>query len=318
MKVCNVNCTIFLILGIILGIFILLSPETFLSSRIYLSYMSIIPFPAIVALGATFVIISGEIDLSFPSTMALSGFVFSLVFSIGGHPLLGLLAALVVGILIGLINGLIVVKIGVPSIIATIGTQFFWSGFTMVISSGLAINIVAIRDTLTHTVFVGRLFWGVPAQALWCLGLVAVLWLILNRHVFGANVMFTGDNVQTARAMGINVGKTKIGAFMLLGALTALSGSMVCMEMANWWPTQGEGYLLPVFAAIFVGGTSVFGGTGTIVGTLIGAVIIGMLEAGIVSAGFSGFWTRMAYGVIVVGSVSVYAWMDRSRAKLQP
>ncbi len=318
MKIRNVNCTIFLILGIILGIFILLSPETFLSSRIYLSYMSIIPFPAIVALGATFVIISGEIDLSFPSTMALAGFVFSLIFSSGGHPLLGLLAALTVGVLIGLINGLIVVKIGVPSIIATIGTQFFWSGFSMVVSSGLAINIVAIRDTVTHTFFVGRLFWGIPAQALWCLGLVAVLWLILNRHVFGENIKFTGDSAQTARAMGIDVGRTKIGAFMLLGALTALSGSMVCMEMANWWPTQGEGYLLPVFAAVFVGGTSVFGGTGTIVGTLIGAVIIGMLEAGIISAGFSGFWTRMAYGVIVVGSVSIYAWMDRSRAKLQP
>ncbi|WP_028571043.1 ABC transporter permease [Desulfonatronum lacustre] len=318
MKICNVNCTIFLILGIVLSVFILLSPETFLSSRIYLSYMSIIPFPAIVALGATFVIISGEIDLSFPSTMALAGFVFSMIFAGGGHPLLGLVAAMAVGALIGLINGLIVVKIGVPSIIATIGTQFFWSGFTMVVSSGLAINIVAIRDTVTHTFFVGRLFWGIPAQALWCLGLVAVLWLVLNRHVFGANVKFTGDSAQTARAMGINVGATKIGAFMLLGALTALSGSMVCMEMANWWPTQGEGYLLPVFAAVFVGGTSVFGGTGTIVGTLIGAVIIGMLEAGIISAGFSGFWTRMAYGVIVVGSVSIYAWMDRSRAKLQP
>ncbi|GAB6058520.1 ABC transporter permease [Desulfonatronum parangueonense] len=318
MRIGNVNCTIFLILGMVLGVFILLSPQTFLSPRIYLSYMSIIPFPAIVALGATFVVISGEIDLSFPSTMALSGFVFSLIFASGGHPLLGLLAALTVGTLIGLINGLIVVKIGVPSIIATIGTQFFWSGFTMVVSSGLAINIVAIRDTFTHTLFVGRLFWGIPAQTFWCLGLAALLWLILNRHVFGANVKFTGDNVQTARAMGIDVGRTKIGAFMLLGALTALSGSMVCMEMANWWPTQGEGYLLPVFAAVFVGGTSVFGGTGTIVGTLVGAMIIGMLEAGIISAGFSGFWTRMAYGVIVVGSVSIYAWMDRSRAKMQP
>ncbi len=92
-----------------------------------------------------------------------------------------------------------------------------------------------------------------------------------------------------------------------MGTLSALVSVMVCLEMANWWPTQGEGYLLLVFAAIFIGGTSVFGGKGTVFGTLIGAIIIGIIEAGIISAGLSGFWTRLVHGFIIVASVSVYA-----------
>jgi simple sugar transport system permease protein len=89
--------------------------------------------------------------------------------------------------------------------------------------------------------------------------------------------------------------------------MSALASVMICLEMANWWPTQGEGYLLLVFAAIFLGGTSVFGGQGTIFGTVIGSIIIGILEAGIISSGLSGYWTRLSHGLVIVISVSVYA-----------
>ena len=301
------------VLGLILGMFIILSPRTFLSSRIYMAYMSTIPFSAILALGLTMVITTGELDLSFPSVMALSGYVFCACYHATGHTVAALAAGLAVGAAAGLVNGFLAAVIGVPSIIATIGMDFFWRGLVMVLSDGKAISIVAVRDEWLHSLFVGRIFGFVPGQAVWCLGLAGLVWLIMNRHVFGDNLRFIGDNPETARMLGIRILRTKLMLFTAMGIASALTACMVCLEMANWWPTQGKGYLLLVFASVFVGGTSVFGGRSTIFGTVIGAIIIGIVEAGIISAGLSGFWTRLVYGLIIVVSVSIYALPARLR-----
>lgn len=298
------------ILGVLvglLGVFTLISPGAFLSPRIYISFGSTIPFAAILALGLTFLVVAGELDLSFPSVMAISGLTFAEIFLHTHQPVTAFFGAVAVGGMAGCINGLLVVKVGVPSIIATIGTQFFWRGLSALLADGLARNIVSVRETLFHHVMVGRIGGLVPAQALWCLGIAVILGLILNRHVFGENVLFIGDDIHTARLMGINTDRTRIVLFVFMGMISALAAVMVCLEMANWWPTQGEGYLLLVFASIFIGGTSVFGGEGTIFGTLVGAVIIGIIEAGIISAGLSGFWTRLVHGFIIIASVSVYS-----------
>jgi len=237
----------------------------------------------------------------------LSGFVFAFCYTITGNGAISFVAAILTGSLAGFINGLIIVKIGVPSIIATIGMQFFWRGLTTVLASGLALNLVEVRGTLVHEIWVGRLFGLIPAQALWCLSIGVMAWLFLNYHVFGDNILFIGDDMKTAEMMGINTSATRVGLFVMMGCISALVSVMICLEMANWWPTQGEGYLLIVFASIFIGGTSVFGGEGTIFGTVTGAIIIGILEAGIISMGLSGFWTRLVYGLTIVVSVSVYA-----------
>ncbi len=298
---------VFFILVFLLGLFMVVSPKTFLSFRIYTSFMSTIPFTAILALGLTCQIIAGEMDLSFPSVMAFSGFIFAFTYVRTGQTGVAVLCSLSAGAMAGLTNGWIVAKIGVPSIIATIGMQFFWKGLTTLLASGLAINLVSIRGSMLHTIMAGRIFGIIPVQAIWCLGLAVIFWIMLNRHVLGDNLLFIGDDIKTAHMMGINTDLTRILAFMIMGLVSALVSIMICLEMANWWPTQGEGYLLIVFASIFIGGTSVFGGEGTIFGTVVGACIIGIIEAGIISAGLSGFWTRLVYGLIIVISVSVYA-----------
>lgn len=295
-----------LLFGLI-SLFICLSPQTFLHSRIYVAFMSTIPFPALLALGLTFLIIAGELDLSFPSIMVISGFSFSTVFEATANPVLGLLAALATGAFAGLCNGFIVVYIGVPAIIATIGTQFFWRGAATLFSDGLAISLTDLRDTGFHYMMVGRLFDVVPMQTIWCLAIGLFFWLLLNRHSFGDDVRFVGDNINTAKMMGVHTESVRVGLFVLMGLISAFTSVMICLEMANWWPTQGEGYLLLVFAAIFLGGTSVFGGQGTIYGTVIGSIIIGILEAGIISAGLSGYWTRLVHGLVIIFSVSLYA-----------
>ncbi len=295
--------------------FLVLSPATFGSLRIYTSFMTSIPFPAILALMLTFLIVSGEMDMSFPAIMAFSGYLFAVVFTATGSSLTALVAALLGGSMAGMINGLLIVRLGVPSIIATIGTQFFWYGLTTVLADGIAISLIDVRATWLHDLLVGRLFGWLPMQAIWCLVLTVLAWLMLQRHTFGDNVRFIGDDINTAKMMGIPTDRTRILLFTLMGLTSALVGVMVCLEMANWWPTQGEGYLLLVFASIFIGGTSVFGGTGTLFGTLIGAIVIGMIESGIIAVGLSGFWTRMVYGLIIVVSVSVYAFLMKTHRR---
>jgi simple sugar transport system permease protein len=309
------QCGILLLLLGLLGLFMYVSPQTFLHRRIYVAFMSTIPFPTLLALGLTLLIVAGELDLSFPSIMVISGLSFATVSQTTASPFLGLLAALVTGGLAGLINGVIVVLIGVPAIIATIGTQFFWRGASTLLADGLALNMTELRDTTFHHIMVGRLFDWIPMQTLWCLAVAVLFWFLLNRHIFGDDVRFIGDDINTARMMGIRTDGVRIGLFVLMGLVSALASVMVCLEMANWWPTQGEGYLLLVFAAIFLGGTSVFGGQGTISGTVIGSIIIGILEAGIISAGLSGYWTRLVHGLVIVISVSLYAMAFKSRRR---
>jgi simple sugar transport system permease protein len=295
----------------LLILFAVFNPQTFLSGRIYLSFFSTIPFIGILALGLTFLIIAGEMDLSFPSLMAMSGLVFADVYLQTSSPWLGFAAALAIGGLGGLLNGLIVVKIGVPSIIATIGTQFFWRGLSSLLAAGLARNIATVRETGFHHLMVGRLA-EIPAQVLWYVIFAILLALLLNRHVFGERVLFVGDDIRAARLNGINTDQVRIWLFVMMGLISAFVSVLVCLEMGNWWPTQGEGYMLLVFAAVFIGGTSVFGGLGTVYGSFVGAIIIGIIEAGIISAGFSGFWTRLVHGFVIVASVSVYAIIFRT------
>ncbi|MFI3271023.1 MAG: ABC transporter permease [Pseudomonadota bacterium] len=291
----------------LLVLFMSTASRAFLSWTMYESLLSTIPLYGFVALGLTLVVASGEMDLCFPSTMAMSGFAFAMVVTHSGLVWLGMLAAMLTGFLIGAGNGLIISYIGVPSIIATIGTQFFWRGVVMLLSQGLAIGLADNTHGLTRALFVGRLGDALPMQAVWLVFLAIALWLVLNRHQLGDAIRFTGENADTASRLGINVYISRFAVHTLIGTITGFAGAVGCLEMGSWWPTQGEGYMLLVFAAVFIGGTSVFGGSGRLYGTLIGIAIVGMIEAGIISSGLSGFWTRAVHGMIIIIAVSSYA-----------
>jgi simple sugar transport system permease protein len=111
--------------------------------------------------------------------------------------------------------------------------------------------------------------------------------------------------------MGVNVARTKVLVFALVGVAAAFAGLVVSLQLLYYWPTLGDGYLLNTLASVFLGGTSVFGGTGTIFGTFVGAFIIGAINAGIVAVGLAGFWTQLIYGLIIVISVSLQALIAR-------
>ena len=297
---------------VIFGVFVVLwilviiaEPQTFLSKQIYIAFMATIPFFAIVALPLTMLIIAGEMDLSFPSVMAIGMVAFITVFNATGSIFLALIAGLVTGFLAGLLNGVIVVWIGIPSLVVTIGTQFFWRGAVLVLLGGKGNTLVEAKDMVIRGWLVEK-WGGIPMQMIWLVIIAIATWVLLNRHRFGANIYVIGDNKQTAELMGINTARTRMLMFALVGLAAAFAGILASLQVSFFWPSLGEGRLLQTLAAVFVGGTSVFGGVGTIFGTFIGAFVIGTIEAAIVAIGWTGFWTQLIYGLIIIIFVSIH------------
>jgi len=321
------------VLAVLYGILIIVAPRVFTGFRIYMSFLQTVPPVLVCALGLTLVVTAGEMDLSFPAVIALSGFVFAWVFKTFHSPWapwLGLVLALASGALVGYINGLLVAKIGVPSIMATLAAQFFWYGATILLANGLQLNIKDVTTTIVHTILVGRITIGqvpVPMQALWSLGLAVFLWFILNRHKFGEEITFIGDNANVARVMGIDVIATRIKLFTVMGVISAFAGLLLTLEINVFFPTQGSGFLLPAMAAVFIGGTSIAGGLGIITGSFFGAYIIGSLEAGVVATTISGYWVQLIEGLvmgasvvlnIVIGEGNIAAFSNRIRHWVSP
>ena len=148
-------------------------------------------------------------------------------------------------------------------------------------------------------------------QFFWLLLVAAAVWILLNRHKFGAAVYVIGDNVQTAELQGIKTGRVRMILFVLVGVAASFAGILSSLFIVSFFPSVGEGQLLPALAAVFVGGTSVFGGKGTILGTVLGAFMIGTISAGIVAVGLTGFYTQLIYGAVIVVSVSIHAVVQR-------
>jgi simple sugar transport system permease protein len=305
------------IAAVLAGIYLLFvigNPKVFTRFDIYYSFMSTIPFFGIMALAMTLVVTLGEMDLSFPSVLALSALVFGKVFMYSGNIWLAVLVCLLFGLAAGALNSFLIVRIGIPSLVATIGTMFFYRGMVNVIAQGKGIPLVKAKGTLVYMMSVGRIGGVIPAQAVWMLLLGIGFWLLLNRHRFGSHILFVGDNMDSSRMMGINVDRVKTIVFMQMGFFAAFAGILSTLEVTYFWPSQGQGYLLTTLAAVFIGGTSVFGGMGTIFGTFLGAIIIGSLEAGIIAIGLTGFWIQLIYGLIIIVSVAIYAILLRRKA----
>lgn len=301
---------IFVFFGIWL-FFILAAPKTFLSPQIYYAFMSTTPLFAIMALPLTMVIISGEMDLSFSSIMAIGMVAFVFIYVPTGNVALSVIAALAAGIAAGIMNGGLVVGIGIPSLVATIGTQFFLRGLALVLLQGKGATLVGAKETLAYTILVGKTIGKIPNQFWWSIAIAISCWIILNRTRLGAHIYLIGDNEQSARLMGVNVNRTRMIVFIMMGVASAFAGVLASLQVSFFWPSLGEGYLLSTLASVFLGGTSVFGGTGTILGTFLGSYIIGAINAGIVAIGLTGFWTELIYGFIIVVSVSMHVILQR-------
>lgn len=310
----KLNISIFGVMLAIFLIFFIGSPTVFMGLDIYYSFMSTIPLFGLMALSMTFVVTLGLIDLSFPSVVAVGAWLFGTVFQATDNVPLALLAALFAGFLAGVINAVLIVAIKIPSLVATIGTMFFFRGFANVLAQGKGISLTGATDTIWFKLLVGKIGEIVPMQFIWFILLGILLGLLYKRHVFGAHVLAIGDNEASAEMMGINVGRVKAIVFIQMGVMAAFCGVLATLEVVYFWPTMGEGTLLTTLAAVFIGGTSVYGGRGTMFGTFAGCLIIGSLEAGIIAIGMSGFVVKLVFGLIITLSVSLYAVLLKKAA----
>jgi simple sugar transport system permease protein len=189
----------------------------------------------------------------------------------------------------------------------------FWSG-------GKSYALRGVEDTSVYQVLVGRLPIGdastyawytqISVQSIWAALIVSFLWFILNRHRFGEHLLFIGDSNDVARVVGVDVDREKIKLFTLMGALAAVAAIFLTLEDRNYFGNQGQGYLLLAIASVLIGGTSIFGGKATIVGTVFGAIIIYLMEPGLVAAGATAETVQIMRGLVFLIAVVFYLFMD--------
>jgi len=290
---------IFMVLWIV---FIITAPGVFTNPLSYQAIFTTLPIDIILAVSLVFVVTSGESDLSFPSVFGLASYAFALLVSGGNSPFVGLLAAFVVGALCGLVNGFLVTRIGLSSLVSTLGMNFFLRGLINVLTQGIGIPLTDLVDTPFYNIFAGNI-GGMPTSVLWALLVVIISVLLYNRHRFGAHVAAVGDNPESAKEMGINVPRTKTMVYVYVGLCAALAGVISSLINNTWWPTAGDGYLLRSLAAVFIGGTPTWGGVGTVIGAVFGAMSVGFIETGLIGAGLTAFWTQFAYGLVIILSL---------------
>jgi ribose/xylose/arabinose/galactoside ABC-type transport system permease subunit len=292
---------------VMIAIFMAASPTVFLHWPIYNSVLVTLPVALCLVVPLVFVVTVGEIDLSFPATMGFSAWIFALFVQFGLSPFLGIVAALATGMALGAGVGALVVTAGLSSLVATLGMNFMLRGFIMIVTQGKSIALLELQDTTAGALFSSEVY-GVPVQIFWALGFVVFAALLFNNHKFGARVHAVGDNPDSAVQMGINVARVRISSFVFMGLGAALAGVFSTMVNYTWWPTTGDGYLLPAIASVFVGGTPTWGGVGTIAGGAIGALTVSFIQSGIVAAGLSGFYVQFFNGLIIILSLLGHRW----------
>ena len=227
-------------LVIMMVCFLTANPKVFTDPAIYNAVFITLPVAIFLVVPLVFTVTGGEIDLSFPSNMAMASWVFSLLIQKGIPPVLGLIVAIGVGMGIGVVIGLIVVYGHLSSLVCTLGFNFFLRGFIMIVTEGRSITVLEVQDGLFHNVLAGT-FLGLPAQMGWVLLFTLLCVLVFNRHCYGVWVHCVGDNPQSAEQMGINVNRVRISFFIFVGLGSSLAGVFSVLINFSWWPATGDG-----------------------------------------------------------------------------
>lgn len=306
------DLNVVLVTIIVFLLFIIANPRVFLNFSIYNAVMTSVPIIIFLALSMVFVVTSGEMDLSFGSVMGFAGLAFAAVTLKTGSPYLGRVACFATAVVWGIINGILVTKLKLSSLVSTLGMMFFLRGVIMVLTQGNSMPLTQLKDSTFYSIFAGRI-GGFPVQMVWAIALMLLLLFVYNRTRFGMHVHFVGDNRESAREMGVKVDLTIILTFVLVALASAFSAIVSALINENFWPSTGDGYLLVVLAAVFLGGTPTWGGVGTIFGGFLGAIVIGFLETGIIAAGLTGFWTKLVYGLIIILSIISHRYGSERR-----
>lgn len=295
-------------LGPLIGLFLLvivitvLNPS-FLSVNNLLNVLRQVSISALIAFGMTFVILTGGIDLSVGSTLALTGAVAASLLAGGTDPFIAMGLALILGLVLGAVNGVIITKGKVAPFIATLATMTIYRGLTLVYTEGRPVS--GLGDSLAFQLFGKGYFFGIPVPVITMVVSFAILYFILHKTTFGRRVYAVGGNEEAAKLSGISPDRVKIAVYAITGFLAAMSALILTSRLNSAQPTAGESYELDAIAAVVLGGTSLTGGKGWIFGTLVGALIIGVLNNGMNLIGVSSFFQQVVKGVVILLAVLI-------------
>jgi len=283
-----------------LVIFFALLSDRFLSLSNFINVFRQVSIQAIIAFGMTLVIISGGIDLSVGSIFALSAVIMASVIK-GGSVFLGILAALAVGAFFGSINGFIIAKGKIQPFIVTLATMAIARSLTLVYTEGMPITGFPYSFR-----FIGRgEILGIPVPIVIMFGIFAIIWYISMYTKLGLYTYAIGGNETAAKLSGVKVDKYKVIIYMLSGLLSAIAAIILTSRLNSAQPTFGTGYELDAIAAVVLGGASLAGGKGTVIGTLFGALIMGILNNGLNLLNVSPFYQQAVKGIVILIAVLI-------------
>lgn len=316
---------------IILLVFFSVTADNFLSASALLTIAKHVALYGILAIGMTYVIITGGIDLSVGSVAGLAGMIaggliqegftlnmfgVTLYFSV---PMIVLITALI-GAVMGTINGVVITKFNVAPFIATLGTMYVWRGFANIRSNGATFSELAGYEGLNNTGFeiFGRNIGGtgIPCSVVILIIIAIIAGVVLKKTPFGWHVLSIGGNEKASKLSGIKVDKVKIWVYAFSGFCAAIVGIIATSQLVSATPKTGESWEMNAIAAAVLGGTSMAGGVGTIGGTIVGAFVIGVINDGMTMCGVTEFWQNIIRGLVIVVAVIIDQVQRNLQAKM--
>ncbi|MGG1480944.1 ABC transporter permease [Bacillus smithii] len=288
-------------IGVIIYFSISLYDEGFVTADNFLNIVRQTAMISLMGLAMTFVISTGEIDLSVGSITALSSLTAALALQSGLGLIGGVFVGLATGLLVGLVNGLLVTKVAIPSFLVTLGTMGIVKGLAMWITDTAPVPIV---NSTFNFLFGSGNVGPIPILLIWTLVFTIIAHILLRKTSFGRQTLATGGNESAARFSGVNTLKIKLLVFLGSGLMAGLAGLLYAGRMHAGRFTFGEGDELSVIAAVILGGTSLFGGVGTVIGTVIGSLMIGTINNGLIIMGLDVSEQMMIKGAIIILAVA--------------
>ena len=289
---------------IILIVFVSVLNPAFLQVNNLLNLMRQLIINGFIALGMTFVILTGGIDLSVGSTLALTSAIFAGLLQGGMPTILAILIALGLGLILGLVNGILITKGKLAPFIVTLATMTIFRGLTLVYMDGRP--IAGPKDDFAFQ-FLGKgQFFGIPFQVILFIIAYLILWILLTKTSYGRKIYAVGGNEKASFISGIKIDKVKILVYVISALMAVLSGLVLTSRLNSAQPTAGSAYEMDAIAAVVLGGTSMTGGSGSLTGTLIGILILGVLNNGLNLLGVSSFYQQIVKGVVILIAVLIY------------
>jgi len=301
---------IFIVFGIICLIISFITPQ-FLTVSNWTIIITQVSINALLAFGVTFVIITGGIDLSLGSIVAVAGVSAAMLAHPDSYPVIvPVFAGLFAGLLIGVFNGFIITKSKIAPFIVTLGTMTIGRGLALILSNGRPVSNLS-----ESFVFIGSgKIMGIPVLIIILIFMFILCSVILNKTILGRYIYAVGGNEQAARASGINVSQVKMAVYSISGLLAGLAGILLTSRITTGQPNAGAGFELDAIAAVVIGGTSTTGGKGSIAGTLVGVLLIGVINNSLDLLNVTSYYQQVVMGIIIIGAVVLDSLNQKSNS----